>query len=211
MFLRVQGCNRLGAGILCREGPDQERRGSAGSSLPAFAEYVLQRLHCCLTYSVDEPRRTDSTTGGSKMDVGYWRSSRDVLWTDYLGPSCDLVHRAGATRLKPDGPIPCRYSVHGRGSDDAIHRDACRARQSLPIQVIRRLLTSSWWIAGLVSVIVFTAMHGCTDRFAVTILLGAMVLSAVFAIEAKRNGRPVLCTYLTHVAANSKVFSLQFL
>ena len=85
------------------------------------------------------------------------------------------------------------------------------AGQWLPIQVARRLLTSSWWIAGLVSVIVFTVLHGYTDRFAVTILLGAIVLSAVFTIEAKRNGRPILCTYLTHAAANSMVFSLQFL
>jgi hypothetical protein len=46
---------------------------------------------------------------------------------------------------------------------------------------------------------------------AVTILLGAIVLSAVFAIEAKRNGRPVLGTYLTHAAANTIVFSLQLL
>jgi hypothetical protein len=44
---------------------------------------------------------------------------------------------------------------------------------------------------------------------AVTILLGAIVLSAVFSIEAKRNGRLVLGTYLTHAAANTWVFSPQ--
>lgn len=31
------------------------------------------------------------------------------------------------SRLKPDGQLPCRYSVHGRASDDAIHRDARKA------------------------------------------------------------------------------------
>ena len=30
-------------------------------------------------------------------------------------------------RLKPEGQLPCRYSVHGRASDDAIHRDARKA------------------------------------------------------------------------------------
>lgn len=84
------------------------------------------------------------------------------------------------------------------------------AGQWLPIRVARRLLTSSWGIAGLTSVIVFTVLHGYTDRFAVNILLGAIVLSAVFVIEAKRNGRPVLSTYLTHAIANSMVFFLQF-
>jgi hypothetical protein len=60
-------------------------------------------------------------------------------------------------------------------------------------------------------VLVFTVLHGYTDCFAVTILLGAIVLSAVLAIEAKRDGRPVLGTYLTHAAANTIVFSLQLL
>ncbi|NIF81897.1 hypothetical protein F3J24_00005 [Comamonas sp. Tr-654] len=85
------------------------------------------------------------------------------------------------------------------------------AGQWLPIQMVRRLFRSPWWIAGLASVIVFTVSHGYTGRFAVTILLGAIVLSAIFVIETKRNGRPILCTYLTHAAANSMVFSLQFL
>lgn len=61
------------------------------------------------------------------MDVGYWRSSHDALQTDYLAPSCYLIHRAGALRLKPDVQLPCRYSVHGRASDDAIHRDVRKA------------------------------------------------------------------------------------
>lgn len=84
------------------------------------------------------------------------------------------------------------------------------AGQWLPIQMVRRLLNSSWWISGLASVIVFTVLHGYTDHFAINILLGAVVLSAIFVIEAKRNGRPVLSTYLTHALANSMVFCLQF-
>lgn len=84
------------------------------------------------------------------------------------------------------------------------------AGQWLPIQIVRRLLKYSWWISGLASVIVFTVLHGYTDRFAINILLGAVVLSAIFVIEAKRNGRPVLSTYLTHAFANSMVFCLEF-
>lgn len=112
------------------------------------------------------------------MDVGYWRSSRDALQADYLAPSCYLIHRAGALRLKPDVQLPCRYSVHGRASDDAIHRDAREAMAANPANPSSADIVR--WIAGLVYVIVFTVLHGCTDRFAVTILLGAIVLSALF-------------------------------
>ena len=84
------------------------------------------------------------------------------------------------------------------------------AGQWLPIHLVRRLLKFSWWIPGLASVIVFTALHGYTDRFAINILLGAVVLAAIFVIEAKRNGRPILSTYLTHVLANSMVLCLEF-
>ena len=143
------------------------------------------------------------------MDVGYWRSSRDALQADYLAPSCYLIHRAGALRLKPDVQLPCRYSVHGRASDDAIHRDAREAMAANPATPSSADILR--WIAGLVYVIVLTVLHGCTDRFAVTILLGAIVLSVVFSKEAKRNGRLVLGTYLTHAAANTMVFSLQLL
>lgn len=59
--------------------------------------------------------------------------------------------------------------------------------------------------------IVLTVLHGYTDRFKVAILLGAIAPSTVLAIEAKRNGRPIPCTYLTHAAANSMALSLQFL
>lgn len=85
------------------------------------------------------------------------------------------------------------------------------AGQWLPIQLARRFLASPWWIAGLVSAIVFTLLHGFTDRFTVNILIGAIVLSAIFVIEAKRHGTPVISTYLTHALANSMVFCLQIL
>jgi len=38
-----------------------------------------------------------------------------------------------------------------------------------------------------------------------TILLGAMVLAAVFVIETRKRGRPILSTYLTHALANALV------
>lgn len=85
------------------------------------------------------------------------------------------------------------------------------AGQWLPIQLARRFLASPWWIAGLVSAIVFTLLHGFTDRFTVNILIGAIVLSAIFVIEAKRHGTPVISTYLNHALANSMVFCLQIL
>lgn len=85
------------------------------------------------------------------------------------------------------------------------------AGQWLPIRMARRLLASPWWVAGLVSAILFTVLHGFTDRFSVNILIGAIVLSAIFVIEAKRHGTPVLSTYLTHALANSMVFCLQTL
>lgn len=85
------------------------------------------------------------------------------------------------------------------------------AGQWLPIRLARRLLASPWWAAAFVSVIVFTVLHGFTDRYAVNILIGAIVLSAIFVIEAKRHGRPVLSTYLTHALANTMVFCLQTL
>lgn len=85
------------------------------------------------------------------------------------------------------------------------------AGQWLPIRLARHFLASPWWLAGLASAIVFTLLHGFTDRFAVNILIGATVLSAIFVIEAKRHGTPILCTYLTHALANSMVFCLQTL
>ena len=83
--------------------------------------------------------------------------------------------------------------------------------QWLPMRTVRRLWTAPWWVAGLASVTVFTALHGYTDRFAINILLGAVVLAAIFAIEAQRDGRLVLSTWLTHALANLMVFGLQCL
>lgn len=83
--------------------------------------------------------------------------------------------------------------------------------QWLPIRLAHRFLASPWWVAGLVSAIVFTLLHGFTDRFTVNILIGAIVLSAIFVIEAKRHGTPVLSTYLAHALANSMVFCLHTL
>ena len=85
------------------------------------------------------------------------------------------------------------------------------AGQWLPIRLARHFLAAQWWVAGLVSAFVFTLLHGFTDRFTVNILIGAIVLSAIFVIEAKRHGTPVLSTYLTHALANSMVFCLQTL
>jgi hypothetical protein len=45
----------------------------------------------------------------------------------------------------------------------------------------------------------------------VTILLGAVVLAAVFIVEEKRNGRPVLSTWLTHALAHACGLSLQWI
>lgn len=83
--------------------------------------------------------------------------------------------------------------------------------QWLPIRAVRRLCAAPWWVAGLASVALFTVLHGYTDRFAINILLGATVLAAIFAIEAKRHGRPVLSTWLTHALANLMVLGLQLL
>ena len=62
----------------------------------------------------------------------------------------------------------------------------------LPIRLLTSWLRQPWWLAWAISAIVFTGLHGYTDRAALTILLGAMVLSTVFVIEAMKRGRPVL-------------------
>ena len=81
--------------------------------------------------------------------------------------------------------------------------------QRLPIRLINGVFRLSWWVAAAGSIALFTLMHGYVDRAVVTILLGAVVLAAVFIVEAKRNGRPVLSTWLTHALANASVLSLQ--
>lgn len=81
--------------------------------------------------------------------------------------------------------------------------------QWLPIRLLTGWLRQPWWLAWAISVIVFTGLHGYTDRAVLTILLGAMVLSTVFVIEARRRGRPVLSTYLTHALANALVLLLR--
>lgn len=102
------------------------------------------------------------------MAVDYWRSSRNVPQTDYLGPSCYLVHRAST----PDANPMTRYPAGIEFMVGLVMMPFIEtfAGQWLPIQLTRRQPTSSWWIAGLVSVTVFTVLHGYTDRFAVTIL-----------------------------------------
>lgn len=83
--------------------------------------------------------------------------------------------------------------------------------QWLPIYLVRRFITSSWWVAGLVSAIWFTVLHAYTDRMAVNMLIGAVVLAAVFILEKQRKGSPIVSTYLTHALSNAMVFGLQFL
>ncbi|MGF6486187.1 CPBP family glutamic-type intramembrane protease [Paraburkholderia sp. JPY419] len=81
--------------------------------------------------------------------------------------------------------------------------------QWLPIRLINGVFRLSWRIAAVGSIALFTLMHGYVDRAVVSILLGAVVLAAVFIVEAKRKGRPVLCTWVTHALANACVLSLQ--
>ncbi|MBB5443980.1 hypothetical protein HDG38_002604 [Paraburkholderia sp. WSM4177] len=81
--------------------------------------------------------------------------------------------------------------------------------QWLPIRLIDGVFRSSWRVAAAASIALFTLMHGYVDRAVATILLGAAVLAAVFIVEAKRNGRPILSTWLTHALANACVLSLQ--
>jgi membrane protease YdiL (CAAX protease family) len=83
--------------------------------------------------------------------------------------------------------------------------------QWAPIRLLAGVLRQPWWHAWLGSTIVFTCLHGSTDRNVLSIFLGAMVLAGVFVIEARRRGRPVLCAYLTHALANAMVLSLQLL
>ena len=82
--------------------------------------------------------------------------------------------------------------------------------QWLPIRLISGVFRLSWRVAAAGSIALFTLMHGCyVDRAVVTIFLGAVVLAAVFIVEAQRHGRPVLSTWLTHALANACVLSLQ--
>ena len=80
--------------------------------------------------------------------------------------------------------------------------------QWLPIQLLRRFFKSPWWLAGLVSAIWFTVLHGYTDRMVINMLVGAVVLSAIFIIEVQRNGWPIFSTYLAHALANAMVVVL---
>ncbi|MEX3786292.1 CPBP family glutamic-type intramembrane protease [Paraburkholderia sp. BR14374] len=81
--------------------------------------------------------------------------------------------------------------------------------QWLPIRLINGIFRLSWRIAAVGSIALFTLMHGYVDRAVASILLGAVVLATVFIVEAKRKGRPVLSTWLTHALANACVLSLQ--
>lgn len=83
--------------------------------------------------------------------------------------------------------------------------------QWLPIRLVSGILRQPWWLGGLASAIAFTCLHGYTDRAALSIFLGAVVLATVFVIEARRLGRPVLSTYLTHALANAFVLALRLL
>ncbi|OLL32404.1 hypothetical protein BTH42_08170 [Burkholderia sp. SRS-W-2-2016] len=83
--------------------------------------------------------------------------------------------------------------------------------QWLPIRLINRVCRLSWRVAGFGSIALFTLLHGYTDRAVAPILLGAVVLATVFIVEAKRNGRPVVTTWLTHALANACVLLLQSL
>ena len=83
--------------------------------------------------------------------------------------------------------------------------------QWLPIRLVTRWFNGTWKWAGAVSGIWFTCLHGYVDRAAVTILLGAAVLATIFVTEARRAGRPVLTTFLTHALANALVQALRLL
>jgi len=83
--------------------------------------------------------------------------------------------------------------------------------QWLPIRLVRGVFRQPWWVAGLCSAIAFTCLHGYTDRTVVSIVLGAAVLAAVFVVEARKQGRPIFSTYVTHALANGLVLAVRFL
>lgn len=83
--------------------------------------------------------------------------------------------------------------------------------QYLPIRLLRGSMRQSWVVAALVSALVFTGLHGYTDRSALPMFLGGCVLAGIFVTEAQRQGRPILSTYLTHAMANAMVLCLRWL
>jgi membrane protease YdiL (CAAX protease family) len=80
--------------------------------------------------------------------------------------------------------------------------------QWLPIRLVNGRFGQPWWVAGIASAIIFTCLHGYLDRRAINVMLGAWVLATVFIAEARRSGRPILSTSLTHALANGMVVAL---
>jgi hypothetical protein len=75
------------------------------------------------------------------------------------------------------------------------------------MKFVHGLLRQPWWIAGMTSSILFAMAHGYTDRWFFNLLAGGAVFATVFAIEARRRGRPVFTTFATHAAHNGLVMT----
>ena len=71
--------------------------------------------------------------------------------------------------------------------------------------LLHRLLRRSWLFAGIVSTVVFGLCHGYTDWRAISLITTSATLAAVFAIEARRGGTPVVATVSTHALFNGLV------
>jgi membrane protease YdiL (CAAX protease family) len=71
--------------------------------------------------------------------------------------------------------------------------------------LLHRLLRRSWLFAGIVSTVIFGLCHGYTDWRAISLITTSATLAAVFAIEARRGGSPVVATASTHALFNGLV------
>ncbi|CAD6511179.1 type II CAAX prenyl endopeptidase Rce1 family protein [Paraburkholderia sabiae] len=73
------------------------------------------------------------------------------------------------------------------------------------ITLLHGLLRRSWHFAGIVSTVVFGLCHGYTDWRAISLTATSATLAAVFVIEARRGGTPVVATVSTHALFNTLV------
>jgi membrane protease YdiL (CAAX protease family) len=73
------------------------------------------------------------------------------------------------------------------------------------MKLVHGPLRQRWWIASMVSSVVFAVAHGHSDRWFFNMLAGGAVFATVFAVEARRRGRPVFTTFATHAVHNGSV------
>jgi Type II CAAX prenyl endopeptidase Rce1-like len=75
--------------------------------------------------------------------------------------------------------------------------------QATGIFIFRRLLRANWTISCVAVGCIFGALHGYAGSALLKLSITGILLTAVFVIEKRKEGKPILMTFATHSIYNT--------